>query len=130
MFWDIAPCSRYMNRRFGGTYHLHLQGRKSAEKETSEGRWLGRITPKHRFIYRLHGAISQKMANFRNYRFKNLKSYLLDPIFNTRCETKSSYRKTGSTHRVFSSGRLYTQGMTQPQRCSRQTIGAKVAHSV
>jgi hypothetical protein len=26
IFWDIAPCSPYMNRRFGGTYHLHLQG--------------------------------------------------------------------------------------------------------
>jgi hypothetical protein len=22
---DIAPCSQYVNRRFGGTYHLHLQ---------------------------------------------------------------------------------------------------------
>jgi hypothetical protein len=31
IFWYIAPCSTYMNRRFGGTYHLHLQGRKSAE---------------------------------------------------------------------------------------------------
>jgi hypothetical protein len=28
IFWDIAPCGPYMNR-FGGTYHLHLQGRKS-----------------------------------------------------------------------------------------------------
>jgi hypothetical protein len=28
IFWDIAPCSRYVNRCFGGTYHLHLQGRK------------------------------------------------------------------------------------------------------
>jgi hypothetical protein len=32
IFWDIAPCSPYMNRRFGGTYHFHLQGRKSAER--------------------------------------------------------------------------------------------------
>jgi hypothetical protein len=24
-----------LNRRFGGTHHLHLQGRKSAKKETS-----------------------------------------------------------------------------------------------
>jgi hypothetical protein len=36
IFWDIAPCSPYMNRCFGGTYHRHLQGRKSAEQETSE----------------------------------------------------------------------------------------------
>jgi hypothetical protein len=24
---DIAPFSSYVNRRFGGTYHLYLQGR-------------------------------------------------------------------------------------------------------
>jgi hypothetical protein len=29
--WDIAPCSPHMSRRFWGTYHLHLQGRESAE---------------------------------------------------------------------------------------------------
>jgi hypothetical protein len=33
--WDRAPCSQYANRCFGGTHHLHLQGRKSAEQETS-----------------------------------------------------------------------------------------------
>jgi hypothetical protein len=42
IFWDISQCSPYMNRCFGGTYHLHLQGRKSAEQETSESRWLSR----------------------------------------------------------------------------------------
>jgi hypothetical protein len=25
--WDIAPCSPYVNIRFGETYHLHLQGK-------------------------------------------------------------------------------------------------------
>jgi hypothetical protein len=35
IFWDIAPCSPYVNQRFGGTYHLYLQGKKSAEQETS-----------------------------------------------------------------------------------------------
>jgi hypothetical protein len=34
MFWDIAPCSPYVTQRFGRAYHLHLQGRKSAEQET------------------------------------------------------------------------------------------------
>jgi hypothetical protein len=43
VFWDIAPCSPYMNRCFEGTCHLHLQGQKSAEQETSESRWLGRV---------------------------------------------------------------------------------------
>jgi hypothetical protein len=35
VLWEKAPCSTYVNRRFGGTYHLHLQGRKSAKQETS-----------------------------------------------------------------------------------------------
>jgi hypothetical protein len=29
IFWDITPCNPLkVNRRFGGTYCLHLQGRK------------------------------------------------------------------------------------------------------
>jgi hypothetical protein len=35
IFWDIASCSPYMKQRFVVTYHLHLQGRKSADYETS-----------------------------------------------------------------------------------------------
>jgi hypothetical protein len=35
IFWDIAPCSPYIKRRFGGMYHLHLQGKITAEQETS-----------------------------------------------------------------------------------------------
>jgi hypothetical protein len=33
IFWDILPNSPYVNRRFGGTYHLHLQCRKSADQQ-------------------------------------------------------------------------------------------------
>jgi hypothetical protein len=28
VFWDVAPCSICVNRRFGGMYRHHLQGRK------------------------------------------------------------------------------------------------------
>jgi hypothetical protein len=35
VFWDIVLCSTYVNRRSGGTYYLHIVGRKSAEQETS-----------------------------------------------------------------------------------------------
>jgi hypothetical protein len=51
ILWDIAPCSLSVNRHFGGTYHLHLQGGKAVEQEET---WLGRIL--------LHGAVSRKMS--------------------------------------------------------------------
>jgi hypothetical protein len=35
IFSDIAPLSPYINQRFGGPYYFHLQGKKSAEQETS-----------------------------------------------------------------------------------------------
>jgi hypothetical protein len=35
IFLDIVPRSMYVNRRFGRTYNLNLQGRKSAEQDTS-----------------------------------------------------------------------------------------------
>jgi hypothetical protein len=41
VFWDVAPCrSCELNRRFGVTYRLHLQGRKIRERGTSVSRWL------------------------------------------------------------------------------------------
>jgi hypothetical protein len=40
VFWHMALCGSCMNRRFGGTYRLHLQGRKIHERRTSVSRWL------------------------------------------------------------------------------------------
>jgi hypothetical protein len=40
VFWDVAPSRSCVNRRFGGTYRLHLQGRKIRERGTSVSRWL------------------------------------------------------------------------------------------
>jgi hypothetical protein len=69
IFWDIVPCSLYVNQRFWGTCHFHLQGQKPACS-----RLLGTcctqvscsayirpwtwwyIPPKCRLIYGLHGA--------------------------------------------------------------------------
>jgi hypothetical protein len=31
VFWGVAPCRNCVNRRFGGTYRLHLQGRRQEE---------------------------------------------------------------------------------------------------
>jgi hypothetical protein len=36
IFWDITPSTPLsVNRRSGGTYRLHLQGRKKVQQETS-----------------------------------------------------------------------------------------------
>jgi hypothetical protein len=32
VFWVVAPCESCKNRHFGGTYFLHLQGRKILER--------------------------------------------------------------------------------------------------
>jgi hypothetical protein len=40
VFWDVAPCRSCVNRRFGGTYHLHLQGRKIRDRGTNMSTWL------------------------------------------------------------------------------------------
>jgi hypothetical protein len=40
VFWEVAPCRSCVNRRFGRTYRLHLQGRKILEQGTSVSRWL------------------------------------------------------------------------------------------
>jgi hypothetical protein len=40
VFWDVALCRSCVNQRFGGTYRLHLQGKKIRERGTSVSRWL------------------------------------------------------------------------------------------
>jgi hypothetical protein len=60
VFWDVALCSYCVNRLFGGTYRLHLQGRKIRERGTSVSSWRRCIPPKRRFTQELHGATSQK----------------------------------------------------------------------
>jgi hypothetical protein len=32
VFWDVALCGSCVNRRFGGKFRLHLQGRKIRER--------------------------------------------------------------------------------------------------
>jgi hypothetical protein len=40
VFWDVALCRTWVNRRFGGTYCLHLQGGIIREQWTSVNSWL------------------------------------------------------------------------------------------
>jgi hypothetical protein len=46
VFWDVPSCRSCVNQRFGGTYQLHLQGRKIRDLGTQD----------------LHDATSQKTA--------------------------------------------------------------------
>jgi hypothetical protein len=95
--WDIAPCSQYVKLHFGGSYRLHLQGRKPTDQETSLlqvaacltncwtlvswsaglGSWRWRCCdPTIRLlICGLHGAVSLKKGKFIRYRHEDLKSY-------------------------------------------------------
>jgi hypothetical protein len=38
VFWDVAPCRYCANQRFGGTYRLHIQGKRISERGTSLSR--------------------------------------------------------------------------------------------
>jgi hypothetical protein len=58
VFWDMAPCRHCVNRRFGGTYRLHLQDRRKKEKIRK------RRTSLSRCSQYLHGATSQNTAFF------------------------------------------------------------------
>jgi hypothetical protein len=40
VFWNVALCKSCANIRFGGTYRLHLQGRKLREQGANVSRWL------------------------------------------------------------------------------------------
>jgi hypothetical protein len=40
VFWDVALCRSCVNRRFGGTHRLHLQGKKNPRARNQRNRWL------------------------------------------------------------------------------------------
>jgi hypothetical protein len=110
VFWDVAPCrSCEMNRRFGGTYRLRLQGRIIRERGTSVScylltlvpcsriflpwRWRRYVPPKRRFISQdLHGATSQKTTFFTTE--ENLSYLYVRILFEPRHNClKNSYNK-------------------------------------
>jgi hypothetical protein len=82
VLWDVRPCRSCVNRRFGETYRLHLQGRKSASEDPAWAggcrlltlvprsriflpwRWRRYVPPKRRFTQDLHDATSQKTTFF------------------------------------------------------------------
>jgi hypothetical protein len=53
IFWDITPCSPLkLNRRFGGIYRPHLQGRRiSRARNQRERRWQGEPQSRASFVW-------------------------------------------------------------------------------
>jgi hypothetical protein len=44
VFWNVAPCRYCINRRFGGTYGLHLQGRRKYPRARNQREQPLRVT--------------------------------------------------------------------------------------
>jgi hypothetical protein len=61
--WDVGPCRSCMNRRFGGTYSLHLQGRKIRERGTCVSRWL---QPEEDILHKINLVVSFKIFSSAN----------------------------------------------------------------
>jgi hypothetical protein len=76
-FWDMTPCSPLsFNRRFGGTYRLHLQGlRNNFSKNQQGSRWeacSSETSVETRRTTRRH---IPEDDTLHNHRCENLKSY-------------------------------------------------------
>jgi hypothetical protein len=66
VFWDVALCRYFVNRRLGGTSRLHLQGRKIRERGTSVIRSIYKRSTKHHI---------PEDGILHSHRCENLKSY-------------------------------------------------------
>jgi hypothetical protein len=75
VFWDVAPCRSCVNRRFGGTYLLHLQSAVCSHllslilrsRIFLPWKWRRYVLPKRLFTQDRHGATSQKMVFFKPF---------------------------------------------------------------
>jgi hypothetical protein len=81
IFWYIAPCSPYVNRRFGGTYHIQIYiatgyTPASCPADFRLWRWVWYFLPKRRFTYTTRRYITED-DNIHNYRCEDINFYLL-----------------------------------------------------
>jgi hypothetical protein len=72
-FWLVTSCSLETARRFGGTHHLHLEGRRVSKPPAGFFLVLlfdhvdgGRVPPKCRALSELQGVTTQKDVYFIN----------------------------------------------------------------
>jgi hypothetical protein len=77
IFWDITPCSPLrFNRRFGGTYRLHLQGRKNKPSKKPEGKQVEALCSPETSVdsQRTTRRCIQEDVTRHNHRCENLRS--------------------------------------------------------
>jgi hypothetical protein len=72
VFWDVAQCSSCVNRRFGGTYRLHLKGRKISERGTNTSRWLKKKMSADYLYPPAH--VGSSLADFSTLKFEAIHS--------------------------------------------------------
>jgi hypothetical protein len=105
VFWDITPCSPLkVNRRFGGRFLLHLQGRKWENPETSVKQMAVLIEAGDMFLRNV-GLLSKdyKMLlvyprTLHNHRCENLTSYVWTIVFKTFFYLASSWESDVSCY--------------------------------
>jgi hypothetical protein len=71
IFWDVTPCGSCKNRRFGGTYRLHQQGRMSQRARYVSSNWKLKHTAKNDSETSTR-AIRQKTVFFNSEMYVNM----------------------------------------------------------
>jgi hypothetical protein len=84
-FCDIALCSLYTNQRFRGTFHFHLQDRKSVEQEANSLIYYSTVfdpedgsDTSHRNVgsYTDYAAVCFRVRKLSELPCENLRSYI------------------------------------------------------
>jgi hypothetical protein len=141
-FWDITPCTPLkVNGRFGGTYHLQLQGKMSRARYQSENRWQAGLPPAFNITALkcwIWGSYSGDYEEFyllgiepRVVRWKSIDvskehfaCHLLsrwNPVRASSTNIPEISLKAG----IFSSVRFPTQGQTYPPGCLHKLRGIR-----
>jgi hypothetical protein len=95
LFWNITPCSSFMNQRFGGMYHFHRQDIKISRERNQRP-----ITPSSSFMNQRFGGMyhfhlqDRKISRERNQR----PSKCLEPdMFLRKQTTRRHIREVGKS---------------------------------
>jgi hypothetical protein len=126
IFWDMTPCSPLsFNRRFGGTYCLHLQGRRWHSACQLLARWFAEpisSTLKKEAICSSETSVETQRTTRRhisegdtlhNHRCENLKSYIFILCFDTKFHMASSNWSS-----VITTNRRLNMEFLPPPSCS------------